>query len=93
LLAEGARVRAYDPVAMDVARGRRYENVVFCGDEYEAARGADALVVATEWNQFRGLDVERILGLLREPVIVDLRNIWEPSAMRSRGFRYSCVGR
>ncbi len=93
MVAEGARVRSYDPVAMDVARGRRYENVAFCEDEYDAAQGADALVVATEWNQFRGLDVDRIKGLLREPVVVDLRNIWEPAAMRSKGFRYTCVGR
>ncbi len=93
LLAEGARVRAYDPVAMDAARGRSLEGVVYCEDEYDAARGADALVVATEWNQFRGLDTERIRTLLREPVVVDLRNVYEPGAMRARGFRYTCVGR
>jgi UDPglucose 6-dehydrogenase len=93
MVAEGARVRAYDPVAMDLARARRYEGVTFCRDEYDAAEGADGLVVATEWNQFRGLDVDRIKALLREPVVVDLRNIWEPAAMRSKGFRYSCVGR
>ncbi len=93
MLAEGATVRAYDPVAMDVARATGYENVQFCQDEYCAAEGADVLVVATEWNQFRGLDVERIKGLLREPVVVDLRNVWEPAAMRSKGFRYTSVGR
>ncbi len=93
MLAEGATVRAYDPVAMDVARAKGYENVQFCKDEYCAAEGADVLVVATEWNQFRGLDVERIKGLLREPVVVDLRNVWEPAAMRSKGFRYTSVGR
>ena len=93
MVAEGARVRAYDPVAMDLARARRYEGVTFCRDEYDAAEGADGLVVATEWNQFRGLDVDRIKALLREPVVVDLRNIWEPAAMRSKGFHYSCVGR
>jgi UDPglucose 6-dehydrogenase len=67
--------------------------VHYCRDEYDVADGSDALVVATEWNQFRGLDVDRIKGLLREPVVVDLRNIWEPGAMRSRGFRYTGVGR
>ncbi len=93
MLAEGAHVRVYDPVAMEVARERDYEGVTFCKDEYDVADGVDALVVATEWNQFRGLDVDRIKGLLKEPVVVDLRNIWEPAAMRSRGFRYTCVGR
>ncbi len=93
LLAEGARVRAYDPVAMDAARARSLEGVVYCEDEYDAAKGADALVVATEWNQFRGLDTDRIRTLLGEPVVVDLRNVYEPGAMRARGFRYTCVGR
>jgi UDPglucose 6-dehydrogenase len=93
LLEEGARVRAYDPVAMDAARLGGLGGVTYCKDEYDAAAGSDALVVATEWNQFRGLDVERIRGLLREPVVVDLRNVFEPSAMRAKGFRYTCVGR
>jgi UDPglucose 6-dehydrogenase len=93
MIEEGARVRAYDPVAMDAARLRNCDHVVFCKDEYEVAEGADALVVATEWNQFRGLDADRIRGLLKEPVVVDLRNVFEPSAMRAKGFRYTCVGR
>ena len=93
MIEEGAKVRAYDPVAMAIARGKGYAGVHFCKDEYDAAEGSDVLVVATEWNQFRGLDVDRIKGLLREPVVVDLRNIWEPGAMRSKGFRYTGVGR
>jgi len=92
-LAEGATVRAYDPVAMPASERTPRRGVVYCADEYEAARGADAVVVATEWNQFRGLDLDRLKAALREPVIVDLRNIWEPRAMRARGFRYTGVGR
>jgi UDPglucose 6-dehydrogenase len=69
------------------------EGVTYCENEYDAADGADALVVATEWNQFRGLDVEQLLARLKDPVVVDLRNVYEPSVMRARGFKYSCVGR
>jgi UDPglucose 6-dehydrogenase len=89
---KGARVRAFDPVAMDAAR-RHLNEVTFCGDAYEVAEGADALVLVTEWNQFRMLDMEKVKGLLKSPVIVDLRNIYEPEAMRQRGFTYVCVGR
>ena len=67
--------------------------MVYCRDEYHAAEGAHALVLATEWNQFRGLDLERLREKLQEPVVVDLRNVYEPSAMRSSGFRYYSVGR
>ncbi len=92
-LAEGASVRAYDPVAMPIAAQVARKGVVYCDDEYEAADGADALVVATEWNQFRGLDVEKLRSRLRQPVVVDLRNVYEPALMKSKGFRYECVGR
>jgi UDPglucose 6-dehydrogenase len=64
-----------------------------CADEYDAASGADALVLATEWNQFRSLDLERLHGLLRSPVVVDLRNVYEPATMAAKGFRYHGVGR
>ncbi len=89
---KGARVRAFDPVAMDAAR-RHLNEVTYCGDAYEVADGADALVLVTEWNQFRMLDMEKVKGLLKSPVIVDLRNIYEPEAMRQKGFTYVCVGR
>jgi UDPglucose 6-dehydrogenase len=88
----GARLRAYDPQAMREA-SKLLPNLVTCGDAYEACSGADALVLITEWNQFRMLDLARIKSLLRQPVIVDLRNIYEPGPMREAGFRYSCVGR
>jgi len=88
----GARVRAYDPHAMQEA-SKLLPNLVTCSDAYDACRGADALVLITEWNQFRMLDLARVKSLLRQPVIVDLRNIYEPASVRAAGFRYSCVGR
>ena len=92
LLERGAGVRAFDPVAMPVARPLM-PDVAFCKDEYEAAEGADVLVLVTEWNQFRMLDMERIRSLMRAPVVADLRNIYEPEEMRRLGFTYTCVGR
>ncbi len=88
----GAQIRAYDPQAMREA-SKLLPDLVTCGDSYEACSGADALVLITEWNQFRMLDLARIKSLLRQPVIVDLRNVYEPGPMQEAGFRYFCVGR
>jgi UDPglucose 6-dehydrogenase len=88
----GARIRAYDPQAMGEA-SKLLPDLATCDNAYEACRGADALVLVTEWNQFRMLDLSRIKSLLRQPVVVDLRNIYEPGPMREAGFRYFCVGR
>jgi UDPglucose 6-dehydrogenase len=88
----GARTQAYDPQAMEEASAL-FPDLVTCEDAYEAARDADALVLATEWNQFRMLDMMRIKSLLKRPLIVDLRNIYEPKPMREAGFEYVCVGR
>lgn len=92
LQAAGAAIRAYDPAAMGPARDI-LTNVEYCVDEYEAARGSDALVVVTEWNQFRSLNVGRLKEVMREPNIVDLRNIYEPETMRAAGFKYLGMGR
>jgi UDPglucose 6-dehydrogenase len=92
LLKEKAKLRTYDPVAMDNARAL-FPGVVFCRDAYEAAKGADALVIVTEWNQFRNLDLEKVKGLLRQPLFFDLRNIYEPEKVKKLGFKYFCVGR
>jgi UDPglucose 6-dehydrogenase len=92
LQASGARIRAYDPAAMEFAR-RVLPEVDYCEDEYDAAKGSDGLVVVTEWNQFRSLDIDRLKKLMREPNIIDLRNIYEPEAMRAAGFRYLGMGR
>ncbi len=93
LVEDGATVRAFDPAAMDNARGMLPDSVVYCEDSYETAEGADALVLVTEWNQFRYLDLERIKGLLARPIVVDLRNVYDPQRMRAAGFTYDCVGR
>jgi UDPglucose 6-dehydrogenase len=92
LLNGGAKVRAYDPAAIETAR-RILPEIAYCEDEYEAARGSDVLVVVTEWNQFRRLDMPRLKEVMREPNIVDLRNIYEPETMRSEGFNYLGMGR
>jgi UDPglucose 6-dehydrogenase len=92
LQAQGATVRAYDPAAMDNAR-RILENVEYCESSYEVADGADALVLMTEWNQFRNLDFERLKNALRAPIVIDLRNIYDPARMRDMGFEYHAVGR
>ena len=70
-----------------------FKNVTFCHDAYETANGADALVIATEWNEFRSLKLERVRGLLKQPVIIDLRNVYDPKRMKSEGFTYVSVGR
>jgi len=88
----GASIRAYDPQAMKNA-GKIFEGVTFCHDAYQTAEGADALVIATEWNEFRSLNLERIRKLLQQPVIVDLRNVYDPRRMQSEGFTYVSVGR
>jgi len=92
LQAEGAVVRVYDPEGMPSA-AQALPEVVWCEDAYGATDGADAMVVLTEWNQFRGLDLERIRGLLGRPIVVDLRNIYEPSDMVALGFSYTSIGR
>jgi UDPglucose 6-dehydrogenase len=92
LLEAGAAVRAFDPEGMDEAK-RLLQGVVWCAGAYEAIAGADALAIVTEWNEFRALDLVRVKSLLRDPVVVDYRNIYNPEEMAAAGFRYSCVGR
>ena len=93
LVEAGARVRAFDPVAMDNAKAILPVEVEYCEDSYDAATGADALVIVTEWNQFRFLDLERLRGTLAGTVIVDLRNVCSPQRMADHGFTYHGVGR
>lgn len=89
---KGGVVRAFDPVAMDEARHCLPE-IEYAEDEYDAIRDADILVIITEWNQFRALDMEKVKSLLAAPRIADLRNIYEPADMREMGFEYVGVGR
>ncbi len=88
----GATIRAYDPEAMDNAR-RIFDNIAYFDDAYAVADGADIIVLATEWNQFRSLDLKRLKAEMRTPIVVDLRNIYDPEKMRELGFEYSSVGR
>jgi UDPglucose 6-dehydrogenase len=92
LVAAGANVVAYDPVAREEA-AKLLPKIEYADDEYAAATNADALVIITEWNQFRALDMERIRGLMNTPRIADLRNIYEPADIRDLGFKYVGVGR
>ena len=93
LIEGGAKVKAFDPVAMDNARAMLPDSVQYCEDSYDAADGADAMIIVTEWNQFRSLDMERVRASLKQPVVVDLRNLYDPKRMKDQGFRYSSVGR
>ena len=88
----GAKVRAYDPVGMEQAKSVM-GNVTFCDDAYSCAKGAAALVIVTEWEQFRALDFDRLKTVMAQPVLVDLRNVYRPDEMSRRGFVYEGVGR
>jgi UDPglucose 6-dehydrogenase len=78
---------------MEEARRELPEGVIYCNDAYETAEGCDALAILTEWNQFRMLDLKRVKELLKAPVLIDLRNIYEPEEAKRHGFTYTCVGR
>ncbi|HXH84513.1 MAG TPA: UDP-glucose/GDP-mannose dehydrogenase family protein [Candidatus Tectomicrobia bacterium] len=93
LLGRGAAVRAYDPVAIPNARKVLPPSVTYCDSPYEAAAGADALALVTEWNEFKFLNLERLRGEMRRPVVFDGRNLWEPERMRRLGFEYYSIGR
>ncbi len=88
----GASLRAYDPEGMEEAK-QYLKKITWCGDAYETMRGADVLVILTEWNAFRALDMERVKTLLKEMLIIDLRNIYDPLEMRAIGCRYVSIGR
>ena len=88
----GAKIRAFDPAGMDNAR-EVIEDVTWCESAYEAVKDAEAVVIITEWNEFRALDLDRMKEFMATPVMVDLRNIYNPDEMAGAGFKYSCVGR
>jgi UDPglucose 6-dehydrogenase len=92
LATAGAAIRAFDPAGIDEARNLMPE-LVYCDDAYDAAAGADALVLLTEWNEFRALDLARIGRLLAEPLVIDLRNIYQPAEMAAAGLSYVSIGR
>jgi len=92
LMKQGATLRAYDPAALEEAC-QMVSGLVPCKDAYEAAQGADALILMTEWNQFRTLDFDRLKAALRQPIFFDLRNVYEPDRVAAFGFRHISVGR
>lgn len=92
LLTMGARIKAYDPAAMKESEAVLPE-IIYARDAYDVADGADALVLMTEWNQFRRLDLQRIKALLKTPIFIDLRNVYDPQQMKRLGFHYCGVGR
>jgi UDPglucose 6-dehydrogenase len=92
LLDMGAKVRAHDPVGMEQAR-RELPDIEYCDDPYECARGADVMVIVTEWTSFRALDLARLKKEMAGSVVVDLRNIYSPQEMEVCGFIYEGVGR
>ncbi len=93
LLEKGARIKAFDPIAMENARKIFGNRVHYCQDEYETAEGVNCLVILTEWNQFRKLDMNKMKAIMKDLYLADLRNIYEPEKMKSIGFKYTSVGR
>ncbi len=92
LLAHGASVKTYDPIAMENTRGV-FPHITYCANAYEVAAGADALVIVTEWNEFKFLNFERIKDIMAHPLILDGRNLYDPERMRRQGFEYHGIGR
>jgi UDPglucose 6-dehydrogenase len=93
LLAAGAKVSAFDPEAMGVAKGIFGSRITYARNSYDAITGADALAIVTEWNEFRGPDFARMRSLMRTPVIADGRNLYSPAQMAQHGFTYYSIGR
>jgi UDPglucose 6-dehydrogenase len=91
-MSEGARVKAYDPAANEAA-SVLLPGVELCSDAYSVAKGADALLLLTQWSEFRRLDLERIRRSMHHPLLVDGRNLYDPREMRERGFLYHAIGR
>jgi UDPglucose 6-dehydrogenase len=89
---EGAEVRVYDPVAMERAK-EGLPHIVYCDSPYAAAEEADAVFLVTEWNEFKQLDMDRVRDLMRQPILLDGRNVYDPQEMRERGFIYRGMGR
>ena len=93
LVDKGATIRAHDPQGMREAKSMLPDNVCYCEDVYDVFKDADAVVILTEWNEYRGLDLQRVKSLMRGKAFIDLRNVYEPDAMRKQGFSYTGVGR
>jgi UDPglucose 6-dehydrogenase len=93
LLEKGARIKAHDPKGMEEAKQYLPDGIEYVENSYEACEGADAVVLMTEWNQYRALDLDKIKEIMKEPVFIDLRNVYDPVTMKEIGFQYMGVGR
>jgi UDPglucose 6-dehydrogenase len=93
LVRRGVRVRLFDPQGLDRAATELGDDVEYAPNEYSAAAGADVVVIATEWKQFGALSLKRLAGVMAAPVLVDLRNMWDPAAVTAAGLRYVSIGR
>lgn len=93
LLADGAKVKVFDPVAMEDARKIIGKKVVYAKDAYDCVKGTDALTIVTEWNEFRNLELERVNKLMKAPNFIDIRNIYDSASLKKGGFRYASIGR
>jgi len=92
LVQAGAKVKGYDPVSMDVAKGV-LNGLDYCNDPYSVASGSDAVVIMTEWNEFKNIDLQKLKDIMRQPIIIDGRNIYDPAMMKELGFHYRGFGR
>ena len=93
LLEKGAKIVAYDPKGMEEAKELLPEGIMYVDDPYHAITEADAVVILTEWNVFRGMDLDKIKQSMKDNKFIDLRNIYEPADMKKKGFDYHCIGR
>lgn len=93
LLEKGAVIRAHDPQGMEEARQLLPDSIVYTNNSYEACAGADAVIIMTEWNQYRALDLERLGSVMKQKIFIDLRNVYQPDLVKEKGFRYDGVGR
>jgi UDPglucose 6-dehydrogenase len=92
LVEQGVSVKAYDPVAMEQAK-QVLPPIEYCNSPEEVAQGADILILLTEWNEFRTMDISHLAQLLKSPTVIDARNMYEPARMRAMGINYICIGR
>ncbi len=93
LIEKEAKIRAHDPEGVDQAKKLLPDAIEYVSDIYETAKNADAIILMTEWNQYRGLDLELLKRKLKGRVFIDLRNVYEPDEMNESGFQYYCIGR
>jgi UDPglucose 6-dehydrogenase len=93
LLAEGAIIKAFDPVAKGNAKEIFKNKIVYCSNVFETAKNCDALIILTEWDEFKNMDLKKVKNLLKSPIIIDGRNIFNPEKMKKLGFNYYSIGR